>query len=148
MYSDTFASDYLKTDYQRLELLFNALIGSIKSEEPLEYQQSLFHLFKSGLLKRLHWEETILFPVYKNLVGDECNHAKLMLKEHVELASMILELEKSQSLGFDEDYLLALSHYLDGHNDKELKVLYPAIDHVCKGDDQEKIAIAISQGYR
>jgi len=143
-----FVSEYLKADHQRLDLLFTGLIESVKSGKPLDYQQSLFHLFKTGLLRHLHWEEKVLFPVYDELTGVRSGPTRTMRAEHAEMELMIIEIEKAISVGFDVDYLSALSHFLDAHNEKEEKILYPAIDHVCKGDAQEQIAIAISQGYR
>lgn len=148
MANDGFISEYLTTDHQRLDVLFNGLIEAVRSGQPTEYQQSVFHLFKTGLLRHMHWEEKVLFPLYDDLSGIRSGPTRAMRAEHAEMELMLIEIEKKGSAGFDIDYLKALGHYLDSHNEKEEKLLYPSIDKVCKGDSQGKVAIQISQGYR
>jgi len=94
-----FVSEYLKADHQRLDLLFTGLIESVKSGKPLDYQQSLFHLFKTGLLRHLHWEEKVLFPVYDELTGVRSGPTRTMRAEHAEMELMIIEIEKAISVG-------------------------------------------------
>lgn len=148
MHNNSFVSEYLSADFKRLDLLFNGLLDAVVGDKDIEYQQSLFHLFKTGLLRHMHWEEKVLFPVFDDLTGLRSGPTRVMRAEHAEVEQMIIEIEKNKNKGFDADYLIALSHCLDNHNKKEEKILYPAIDHVCKGDMQGKLAIGISQGYK
>ena len=148
MSNDSFVSEYLSADHKRLDALFQGLIDAIKAGKDADYQQSLFHLFKTGLLRHLHWEEKALFPVFDDLTGLRSGPTRTLRAEHAEIELMIIEVEKHMDNGFDVDYLMALSHFIESHNEKEEKILYPAIDHMCKGDLQGQIAIGISQGYR
>lgn len=148
MSNNSFVSEYLSADHKRLDALFHGLLDAIVKGKDIEHQQSLFHLFKSGLLRHLHWEEKILFPVFDDLTGLRSGPTRLLRAEHAEIELMIIEVEKHMDNGFDTDYLIALSHFIESHNEKEEKILYPAIDYVCKGDMQGKMAIEISQGYR
>jgi len=143
-----FVNDYLSSDHRRLDLLFESLIHGIQEGKPLENQQSLFHLYKTGMLRHMHWEENILFPIVDDVVGLRSGPTRVLRAEHAELESMIRDIEKNMEEGFDLDYLLALGHIVDRHHESEEKTLYPVVDDLSRGDIQERIAIEISRGFK
>lgn len=148
MASNHFVGDYLTVDHRRLDLLFDGLIHGVQDGKPLEYQQSLFQLFKTGLLRHIHWEEKILFPIFDEATGRQGGPTHVMCAEHKQMHGMLNEIEANMPSGFDEDVLMALGHFLANHNEKEENVLYPAIDQLTEGVLKESVAISISRDFK
>lgn len=148
MGKDQFVNEYLSSDHTRLDLLFESLIQGVQENKPIENQQSLFHLLKTGILRHMHWEEKTLFP-YFDIAPDSIRIEVNRLKEeHVELGKMLASIEASMDDGFDLDYLVALSHIVSAHHEKEEDLIYPAINAMGESDIQEKIAIEISRDFK
>ncbi len=148
MPKDAFVSDYLTTDHRRLDILFEGLVHAVQEDKSLEYQQSVFQLFKSGLLRHIHWEENILFPIFNEVTGIINGPTQVMCTEHSQMRYMLEEIEKQQNDKFDVDYLMALGHFLSSHNEKEETVLYPAIDNMVQGNLKESVAVNISRDFK
>jgi len=146
MANDQFVNEYLTADHRRLDLLFHGLIESIKEDKALEHQQSLFHLFKTGLLRHMHWEETILFPIFEESTGMTQGPTMVMCAEHEEMRTILVYIESELDRGFNPDLLAELANCLDAHNKKEEQILYPAIDKISSGN-QQKIALEISRNF-
>ena len=148
MPKDQFVSEYLACDHRRLDLLFESLIRGVQEGKPLEHQQSLFNLFRNGLLRHIHWEEQTLFPIFNQFTGMVNGPTQVMCSEHSQMQYMLDEIVKQQEAGFDVDYLQALGQFLAVHNEKEEKVLYPAIDQLIDTDSKQNIAINISRDFK
>ena len=147
MANNQFVNEYLSADHRRLDLLFHGLVQAIKEEKNLDYQQSLFHLFKSGLLRHIHWEETILFPIFEESTGmTQQGPTAVMRGEHEEMRTILVYIEAEVEQGFNVDLLADLANCLEAHNMKEEQILYPAIDQISSGD-QQKIALDISRDF-
>ena len=148
MPKDQFVNDYLSSDHKRLDIIFDSLIKGVKDSLSFDYQKSLFLLFKSGLLRHVHWEENIIYPIYAQYVGEMIEPIENMLQEHRILESMIHEVECHCCDEFDLDYLMALGQYLSAHNEKEERLLYPVMDEFSRNEIKEKIAIEISRSFK
>ena len=148
MPKDQFVNDYLCCDHKRLDIVFESLMVSVKDNKPLDYQQSLFQLFKSGLLRHMHWEENIIYPIYTSYAGQKVELIDDRISEHRELESMIKVVESQCETKFDVDYLMALGQYLSAHNEKEEKLLYPVMDDFSRSEIKEHIAIEISRSFK
>ena len=148
MPKNQFINDYLSADHKRLDIIFDSLVKGMRDNQPLDYQKSLFQLFKSGLLRHVHWEESIIYPIYIQHVGETIKPIENMVQEHRELESMIEEVERHCSEAFDLDYLMALGQYLSAHNEKEEKLLYTVMDDFSRNEIKEKIAIEISRSFK
>lgn len=147
MANNQFVNEYLTADHRRLDLLFHGLMQAIKEDKTLEYQQSLFHLFKTGLLRHMHWEETILFPIFEESTGMTLGPTMVMCSEHEEMRTILVYIESELDKGFNADLLAELANCLHGHNQKEEQILYPAIDKISSGN-QQKIALEISKDFK
>ena len=148
MGKDEFVNEYLSSDHTRLDLLFESLIQGVQDGKPIENQQSLFHLLKTGILRHMHWEEKTLFP-YFDIAPDTIRLEINKLKtEQSELETMLESIESNMAEGFDLDYLVALSHIVSAHHEKEEEIIYPAINAMGESDLQEKIAIEISRDFK
>lgn len=148
MPKERFVHDFLTADHRRLDLLFDSLMHAIQAGDALEKQQSLFLLFKNGLKRHIHWEETVLFPIFENMTGMTHGPTQVMRAEHEEMNTLLSDLEATMQQGFDVDYLQGLAHRLMNHNEKEERILYPAIDEISRSDDREAIAVELSRDFR
>ena len=147
MANNQFVNEYLTADHRRLDLLFHGLIQAIKEGKTLEHQQSLFHLFKAGLLRHMHWEETILFPIFEESTGMKQGPTMVMCSEHEEMRTILVYIESELDKGFNVDLLAELANCLAAHNQKEEQILYPAIDQISSGN-QQQIALEISRDFK
>ncbi len=148
MHNNDFVSDYHNADHKRLDLLLSSLIDAIKTDKPLEHQQSLFYLFKSGLLRHVHWEEKILFPIFEREVGTINSPIKNLLQEHAEMNLELANIESNQDNKIELSKVVALGNYLDAHNTSEDRLVYPVIEKLIDKDDRNLIAVAISRDFK
>lgn len=148
MRKDQFVNDFLSSDHQRLDVLFESLVASVKDKKPFDHQIMLFQLFKSGLLRHIYWEDTIIYPIYTGYVGKTIEPIESMMVEHQQLEAMITEVEQQCRESFDLDYLMALGQFLSSHNEKEEKLLDPVMDDFSHHEIKEKIAIEISRSFK
>lgn len=64
---------------------------------------------------------------------------QVMCTEHAQMRYMLEEIEKQQTTGFNEDYLMALGHFLNAHNEKEEKIIYPVMNELSDNSLQESM---------
>ncbi len=148
MYGVNFVSEYLTSDFKRLDLILNSLVKAVRLEKSVELQQSLFSLFKSGLMRHIQWEEGVLFPIFERESNLPNGPTRIMKAEHSEMSSVLNSIEDALDHRIDLEKLVALGNCLDEHNLKEKRILYPSIERMLDEDTQEMIAVAISREFK
>ncbi|MEH6343596.1 MAG: hemerythrin domain-containing protein [Bermanella sp.] len=148
MYDVNFVSEYLTSDFKRLDLILNSLVKAVRFEKSMELQQSLFFLFKRGLMRHIHWEEGVLFPIFERESRISNGPTRIMKEEHSEMSNVLNSIEDTLDHHIDLEKLVALGNCLDEHNLKEKRILYPSIDRMLDKDTQEMIAVAISREFQ
>ena len=147
MYDASFVSDYLTSDHKRLDLILDSLVKAVRLEKSLELQQSLFSLFKQGIMRHIHWEESVLFPIFERESKLTDGPTRIMKADHSEMSSVLNSLEDTLDYQMDLEKLIALGNCLDEHNLKEKRILYPSIERMLDQSTQEMIAVAISREF-
>jgi iron-sulfur cluster repair protein YtfE (RIC family) len=114
-----------------------------------------FQEFKFGLQRHIIWEETLLFPFFEAKTGmRECGPTAVMRAEHREIGRCLDALhEKVRCPDPDTDREEKdLLGALFAHNQKEERVLYPAIDRLSSADEKaalfKKMAELPEESYR
>jgi iron-sulfur cluster repair protein YtfE (RIC family) len=126
-------SDYFEKDHDRLDELFKDF-QKFKTTDFLRAKE-FFVAFKFGLQRHIIWEEEILFPVFEKATGlfnEGPTH--VMRLEHrmigEKLESIHKKVQKKDPNSDQEEKELLL--ILSNHNEKEEKILYPAIDELAE----------------
>jgi iron-sulfur cluster repair protein YtfE (RIC family) len=101
-----------------------------------------FRQFKFGLQRHILWEEEIIFPVFESKIGMKDNGpTTVMRQEHVlikeALEALHLKVRASDPDSDAEEKILI--DILTSHDDKEEKVLYPAIDKLTTAEEKQKL---------
>ncbi|MCW5552073.1 MAG: hemerythrin domain-containing protein [Verrucomicrobiae bacterium] len=90
-----------------------------------------FGEFKNALIRRIHWEETEIFPEFQRQVGggleSTCDALQQEHREVLELLSAI-ETKLSRANPATEVEEAALQTLLASHNHKEHTVVFPALE--------------------
>jgi regulator of cell morphogenesis and NO signaling len=122
-------SSYYEIDHDRLDELFKNYqqwkrTDFVKAKE-------FFKQFKHGLQRHIIWEEDILFPIFEQKTGmygqgptEVMRMEHRLIKRHLEA---IHDKVKVGSSDTDNDEILLLNTLFQ-HNEKEERILYPAID--------------------
>ncbi len=148
MHSEGFVSVYHNSDHNRLDLILNSLVEAVREEKSFELQQSLFYLFKSGLLRHLHWEDAVLFPIFEREMKLKNCPIQSLKDQHAEIHLALSNIEDTLDNEIDLEKIVALANYLDEHNTREEKLVYLAMDEVLDKDTQELMAVAISRDFK
>ncbi|HSE39257.1 MAG TPA: hemerythrin domain-containing protein [Acidobacteriota bacterium] len=129
----TSISAYYEQDHNRLDELF-ANFQEWKRKDFLRAKE-LFVAFKFGLQRHIVWEEEVLFPLFEEATGlfNE-GPTQVMRLEHRMIADKLELIHKKVQVkdpnsDVEERELLSI---LSSHNDKEEKILYPAIDQIAE----------------
>lgn len=138
----------LSDDHIQIHEAFDNFQYAVSQHKPMLSQQLLFHLFKSSLLKHVHWEETVLFPLYRDITKQTVCPTQLMCVQHKEISEYLTTLEAQQNTGFELTAVNLLGAVLMKHNAYEERILYPAIEELSHGMMKEKIKVAISRGFK
>jgi len=137
----------LEDDHLRIDQMYKDVLDALINQKPIMSQHLLFKLFKSALLRHLHWEETVLFPVYIDLSGEQ-GSVPLLKLQHEEIMEYLAELEQDLSKGLEKSSFELLGQYLFHHNEFEEKSLYPAFEALESKEMKEKLAMTISRGFK
>jgi len=92
-----------------------------------------FKEFEQGLQRHIVWEEHILFPLFEDKTGmRDCGPTAVMRDEHRRIRAYLDAIHDKVRIGspdsdVDEQQLVEL---LTAHNEKEERVLYPALDRL------------------
>ena len=131
---------YYEADHDRLDELFKSF-QQLKRKESTKAKE-LFTGFRSGLLRHIAWEEEILFPHFEQKTGmSHSGPTEVMRMEHRIIKNhleAILEKINANNPESDEDERLLLQ-ILVSHNQKEERILYPAIDRSLSGGELTKV---------
>jgi regulator of cell morphogenesis and NO signaling len=124
-------TEYFETDHNRLDELFE----NFQKWKSKDYSKAkeYFVSFKFGLQRHIIWEEEILFPLFENATGlfNE-GPTRIMRLEHrmigdkLEIIHKKVQAKDPNSDRDEKDLLMLLS----SHNEKEEKILYPAIEQI------------------
>ena len=90
-----------------------------------------FGEFKNALTRRIHWEETEIFPEFQRRVGggleSTCDALRQEHREVLELLSAI-EMKLSRADLATEAEEAALQKLLAAHNQREHSIIFPALE--------------------
>lgn len=128
---------YFQDDHKRLDALLKQY-RELKRTDPSKAKEA-FAEFLVGLQRHIVWEEAILFPRWEQTTETrEGGPTQVMRAEHRQISHWLEALHKKvqaqdpESEG-EEQGLLAL---LTAHNQKEERILYPAIDRTLSEADR------------
>lgn len=158
----------LEDDHHRIDQMYDDVLQAVLKQKPPMSQKLLFKLFKSGLLRHVHWEEKILFPLYEELrneqlaaeepaseaagsekpIVDGIKHTQLLREQHAEIEQHLDDLEEDLASGLEASALQLLGELLKHHNDNEERTLYPAFEALNSAEMKEKLVVAISRGFK
>lgn len=133
-------STYYATDHDRLDELFK----DFQRYKRIDFPQAreFFRQFKLGLQRHIVWEEEILFPLFEQKTcitqggpTEVMRNEHRLIKKYLEAIHQQVELQNPNS---DEDEQMLLNT-LFLHNQKEEKILYPAIDGLVSAEERESI---------
>ena len=126
-------SSYYEEDHNRLDGLFSNF-QKFKAKDYLRAKEC-FVAFKFGLQRHIVWEEEVLFPLFEDATGlFDRGPTQVMRIEHRMIAEKLEMIHKKVQVkdpnsDAEEKELLSI---LSSHNDKEEKILYPAIDQIAE----------------
>jgi|ERR1041384_3499427 iron-sulfur cluster repair protein YtfE (RIC family) len=131
---------YFEDDHDRLDGLFRDF-QSLKRTDP-EKAKASFREFKFGLQRHIIWEEEILFPIFESKTGlASGGPTEVMRREHREIGSILESIHEKVRAGNPEsdDEEAGLLGILGLHNEKEERILYPAIGRSLGPGEGEKV---------
>ena len=132
--------DFFAADHDRLDTYLSEFKRLKGSDFPAA--KNYFRSFLKGLKRHIVWEEDVLFPVFEKKLG-MANHGPtaVMREEHRRIGAWLdcihEKVRKADPLtDSEEEQLLEI---LGAHNQKEEKVLYPAIDQLISKQEAAEI---------
>jgi iron-sulfur cluster repair protein YtfE (RIC family) len=135
---------YFVMDHDRLDAAF-AKFRRMKHSHFAAARES-FREFKVGLERHIAWEEQILFPLFERKTGLTGHGPTAVLRlEHQRIGECLEALHrKVQNRDADSDAEeQALLQALAAHNEKEERILYPALDHLTSQDEKMEVFTAM-----
>jgi regulator of cell morphogenesis and NO signaling len=131
---------YFESDHDRLDQLLNQYDQLKRSD--FATAKPFFREFKFGLLRHIIWEEEILFPIFELKSGSTGNGPTFVMRREHRLIEQLLEnvhqKVKHTNPESDEEEQLLINTLLQ-HNQKEEKILYPAIDDLVTPKERQGI---------
>lgn len=100
--------------------------------------KACFVEFKLGLQRHIVWEEDILFPMWETSTGMEGGPTAVMRAEHRQIGQALEAVHRKVQAQDPEsdDEEQVLRNLLTTHNQKEERILYPAMDSVLTAHDR------------
>ncbi len=130
-------------DHERLDGLFRRFRELRRTDATNAI--GFFNEFKHGLRRHIIWEEEILFPLFETKTGiAHAGPTQVMRMEHRQIEKHLDAIDQkiqANDPGTEEEEQ-ALHLLLGMHNQKEERILYPAIDRSVT--DQERGAVFTS----
>jgi regulator of cell morphogenesis and NO signaling len=139
-------TQYYGDDHDRLDGLFQQY-QQHAVDDPT-HARDCFRQFKMGLQRHIVWEENILFPLFEQHAGlHGCGPTEVMRTEHREIKRVLEELHGKVQQGDSNTATEAqeLLSILGQHNDKEERILYPAIDQQLSIAEQQDVFVRMAQ---
>lgn len=131
---------YYEHDHDRLDILFRDYQHLKRADFPKAKES--FKQFMFGLQKHIVWEEDILFPLFEQKTGmHNGGPTEVMRMEHRMIKKHLEAIHDKVRVGnpdTDSDEMLLLNTLMN-HNEKEERILYPAIDRTMNGEEREKV---------
>jgi len=127
--SDNLITAYFEADHDRLDSLFQQYRK--KKRHDFKIAKPYFREFFKGLRRHIVWEEDALFPFFEEKSGiRNGGPTEVMRNEHRKIGGILDRIHEKvraadPNSDQEEEELLAV---LGAHNEKEEKILYPAID--------------------
>lgn len=128
--------EFFELDHDRLDDLLKQFL-QLKRVDPVN-ATACFVEFKVELQRHIVWEEDILFPTWEASTGMEGGPTAVMRAEHRQIEQALEAVHrKVRAQGPEsDDEELVLRNLLKTHNEKEERILYPAIDSVLTAQDR------------
>lgn len=127
---------FFEQDHNRLDELLKRFHDLKRSD--FVNAKACFVEFKFGLQRHIVWEEDILFPTWEASTGMEGGPTAVMRAEHRQIGQALEAVHQkviAQDPKSDHEEQ-ALRNLLTTHNQKEERILYPAIDSVLTAQDR------------
>lgn len=140
----------IRTYFQQDHTELDDLLVQFQTLKRSDYAaaKSRFVAFKFGLQRHIVWEEELLFPAWERATGQtESGPTAVMRREHRQIADALEALHRKVQAAdpesdAEERALLAL---LSSHNQKEERVLYPALDGTLGDEERAGIFRAMNE---
>jgi len=138
--AEQYVTKYYEADHDRLGELFRNFQKLKRTDFPAA--KELFGQFKAGLKRHIKWEEQILFPLFEQRTGFAGNGpTHVMRSEHHQIEKHLEAIHEKMNMGdpesdFDEQMML---NVLALHNQKEERILYPAIDRALSDEERARV---------
>ena len=138
--TEQYVTQYYETDHDRLDELFRSFQKLKRTDFPKA--KEFFKEFKFGLQRHIIWEEEILFPLFEQRTGMYGNGpTHIMRSEHRQIGMHLEAIHEKVKLNdpesdYDEQMMLNI---LAMHNQKEVHILYPAIDRSLSAGERAKV---------
>jgi regulator of cell morphogenesis and NO signaling len=133
-------TEYFQQDHDRLDGLFKNFQDYKRSD--YSRAKEYFVQFKFGLQRHIIWEEEVLFPLFEEKTGIyDCGPTKIMQNEHRQIGELLeaihRKVQKSDPESDMEERMLVGLVAL--HNQKEERILYPAIDRMTNANEKHAL---------
>jgi iron-sulfur cluster repair protein YtfE (RIC family) len=133
-------SQYYETDHDRLDELFRNFQALKRTDYPRA--KEYFREFKFGLQRHIVWEEEILFPLFEEKTGLKSGGPTEVMRREHRLIGQYLEnihakVKVADPESDNDEQMLLNTLFL--HNQKEEKILYPAIDRSLDPQEHEQV---------
>jgi iron-sulfur cluster repair protein YtfE (RIC family) len=134
---------FLTDDHGQLDALLEAF-QEAKASDMAKAKDSLAR-FVSALNRHLQWEETILFPLFEQKLG-QTGLIRTLLGEHEEIREWLNALcakvrQDDADTGYEETMLV---EELGGHNAREEYTLYPELDKHLTEEEKARVFEAMA----
>lgn len=127
--SNLTVTEYFEKDHDRLDEEMRQF-RQLKRKN-FDEAKPHFREFLTGLQRHIVWEEEVLFPTFEEKTGiNDGGPTAVMRSEHLQIKGFLDALhEKVRRKDPDSDAEeISLLSVLSAHNEKEERILYPAID--------------------
>lgn len=133
--SNPSVNEFLTEDHDRLDELLESF--QEWRAKDLGKAQVLLTQFTRGLLRHLHWEEAILFPLFEQKTG-QTGLISTLRGEHEEIKEWLRAVgskieQNDAACDYEEEMLI---EELGGHNAREEYALYPQLDKLLTDDEK------------
>lgn len=136
---------YFEADHDRLDSLFEQFRE--KKRVDFKVAKPYFREFFKGLRRHIVWEEEVLFPFFEKASGITQGPTECMRQEHRLIGPILDRIHDKvrradPNSDAEEQELIEV---LKPHNDKEEKILYPAIDQFAGSEHTAKLFLQMEE---
>ncbi|WP_033375371.1 hemerythrin domain-containing protein [Leeia oryzae] len=136
----------LQEDHQHCDAVFEKAEAAVQAGDWTACND-IWPAFKAQLLRHFDAEEQSLFPAFEAATGMTAGPTFVMREEHQIMRTLVEELDDAL-VEQDEDMFLGnaetLLMYMQQHNLKEEKMLYPSCDRLIT-DAKDKVAARLAE---